>query len=234
MIGITEHGDSSICLEWIDKIDTVDELILVTKNPGAFIKSDLAEIIKEHKDKITFHCSISGYGKTMLEQRVSPILTTILCMKELKDSGFKVALKIYPIIATPKGFNNLKALIDNVRNMLGSLKDLEIHWDFLNNTKDMKARGIKVPWTTKKTPEVYDDEFAGANLVISYFNWLEENDNVILKYKGKGKTYKILPKHWIDKTNNYIELLDDKEQCFYRCLHCPWDDAPEEEIEETN
>lgn len=57
-IGITEAGDPSINYEWINKVNNVDGIILITKN----ITDKFIEEILKVKDKTILHCSCTGYG----------------------------------------------------------------------------------------------------------------------------------------------------------------------------
>ena len=78
MIGITERGDAALDSSWMNKSNYMDGVILITKNPGAFINSEYEKFINKNKNKFIIHCSITGFGKTFIEPNVSPY--TISCM----------------------------------------------------------------------------------------------------------------------------------------------------------
>ena len=65
-IGITEAGDPSINYEWINKVNNVDGIILITKN----ITDKFIEEILKVKDKTILHCSCTGYGRTIVEPKL--------------------------------------------------------------------------------------------------------------------------------------------------------------------
>ena len=65
-IGITEAGDASLDYTWLNKIDSCDGLILITKN----VTDKFIDTILEHKDKIILHATCTGMGGTIIEPNV--------------------------------------------------------------------------------------------------------------------------------------------------------------------
>jgi len=259
MIGITEAGDPSICLEWVDKINTVDGIILITKSPGSFINSSLEDEIEKIKNRLIIHCTITGYGKTVLEPNVSPYNISVMMMVELIKRGYNVVLRIDPIVPTVKGFERMKAVIAYTKSLLGTLKDLRIKWSIIDNYKHLKDRGITLPWSSFNCPSESSDEtlWVGSNKIIAYFNHLQEIEGCIIE--TCAESYNNIPQHWkvgcVSTTdlaimklpileeygksnqrkacnciNEKIELLDKKEQCAYECKYCYWKTAHNKDI----
>lgn len=263
MIGITEAGDPSICHEWIDKVNTVKGVILITKNPGSFINSHLEDEIEKIKDKLIIHCSITGYGKSVVEPNVSPHIVSVMMMVELIKRGYNIVLRIDPIIPTVRGFDRVKSVIEYTKIHLGSLNNLRIRWSLIDNYKHIKARDINLPWNSFHVPEVSSDpeNWLGANDIINYFSHLEETESCIIECCAEQ--YTNIPKHWIvgcvsikdlgimgipspvycTKSNQRKacrcislkkELLNTKKQCAYSCKYCYWRDDESTKITNPN
>lgn len=101
-IGITEQGDASIDLSWIEKLNSVDGAVIITKN----ISSQLAEAVLEYNYKIILHATITGYGGTILEPNVPQYKKALANVHSLLCSGFlmdHVVIRVDPIIPTEKG-----------------------------------------------------------------------------------------------------------------------------------
>lgn len=97
-IGITERGDAGLDLSWADKMNEVDGAVLITKNPTpAFI-----DLVKEHKDKLIVHTTITGAGGSPIEPNIPkpyelyPLFNTILDILGPE----KTVLRIDPVIPT--------------------------------------------------------------------------------------------------------------------------------------
>lgn len=101
-IGITERGDAAIHFdEWRAKADTVDGIILITKDPQALLDRS-SEI---PWGKCIVHCTITGWGNTKLEPGVLPVRNAVWGYKELLavHGPEKVVLRIDPVIPTMRG-----------------------------------------------------------------------------------------------------------------------------------
>jgi len=250
MVGVTEQGDPSIYTEWIEKTGDMDGIILVTKAPGAFINSTLESEIEKIKDKLIIHCTITGYGHTVVEPNVNSQLVSVMMMKELKLRGYNIVLRIDPIIPTIKGLERMKEVIELSKVYLG-LEGLRIRWSLIDNYAHIEHRGIELPWTSFNVPENSNSktEYHGANEVIEYFKILEEQDKAIIETCCED--YIQIPEKWkvgcvsirdmeifklpiptkIKRKNQRgnctcisekHELLEHKEQCPYQCKYCYW------------
>lgn len=65
-IGITEARDAGVDLSWVEKLDSVNSAVLITKcvSPGFF------DAALENRDKLVVHATITGYGHSILEPNV--------------------------------------------------------------------------------------------------------------------------------------------------------------------
>ena len=114
-IGITEHGDASLDLSWVDRLPEVDGAVLVTKE----ISHGLRDAVLANKEKLILHATTTGYGGTVLEPYVPPYHENLNHVLDLVNCGFPadhVVIRIDPIIPTEKGlalaFNVFKDAID--------------------------------------------------------------------------------------------------------------------------
>jgi len=112
-IGITERGDAGINLSWVDKVDMVDGMILITKN----ITKDFAlKVLELHKKgyKIIVHCTCTGYGGTEIEPNVPSYESQLFALASLIHEGFPAencVLRIDPIFPVKGGLNRVRNLI---------------------------------------------------------------------------------------------------------------------------
>lgn len=108
-IGITERGDASIDYSWVEKLNSVDGAVLITKN----VTDKFIEIVLPFKDKVILHATVTGYGHTKLEPHVPHYKKSMNQIYKLIQMGFPkehIVLRIDPIIPTDKGL----ALFDEV------------------------------------------------------------------------------------------------------------------------
>lgn len=101
-IGITEAGDAGIDLSWVDKLDSVDGAILVTKR----ISPDFYDEALKHKEKLIVHATVTGYGHSILEPYVPTLREEFNAIIALVEGGFpkeKIVIRVDPIIPTTKG-----------------------------------------------------------------------------------------------------------------------------------
>lgn len=109
-IGITEAGDAGLDLSWIDKLDTVDGAIVITKN----MTTGFYNAVISHKDKLIVHATVTGYGKSILEPNVPHPSLELGSIAKLVDGGFpknKVVIRVDPIIPTTKGIDTASQVI---------------------------------------------------------------------------------------------------------------------------
>jgi DNA repair photolyase len=224
---ITLAGEPAINTSWALKLKDMkddEHLTLITKNPGAFIKSELEYAIEQNKGKVTLYICITGYGKTPMEPEVIMPITAMMSMKYLIDKGYDVVLYINPIIPTTSGFEKVRDVIGHAHDILGSLKNLKIKIDFIQHISNCDARGLELPWITEESNSLprEDNEKLGLisiNTIIEYFMSIEFQDDAIIQTDNKS----INMDAWFQEKVERIEILDGDDlytQCEYGCRYC--------------
>ena len=101
-IGITERGDASLDYSWVNKLNSVDGAILITKN----ITDKFIDAVLPHKNHLVIHATCTGYGQTVIEPNVPPYREQLKQAQKLVDNGFpidNIVIRVDPIIPTAKG-----------------------------------------------------------------------------------------------------------------------------------
>lgn len=109
-IGITEAGDAGLDLSWVDKLDTVDGAIVITK----CVTSPFYDAVLANKDKLIVHATFTGYGHSVLEPCVPPPYDEFDAIMALERAGFpneRIVIRVDPIIPTSKGVETAKNVI---------------------------------------------------------------------------------------------------------------------------
>lgn len=115
-IGATDGGDAGLDLSWVDKLDTVDGAIVITK----CVSSDFYDAVIANKDKLIVHATTTGYGGTILEPNVPPVYKQFCGVMALVEDGCfpkeRIVIRVDPIIPTKKGIkvaeNVIKMFMD--------------------------------------------------------------------------------------------------------------------------
>lgn len=113
-IGITERGDAGINLSWVSKVNTVDGMILITKNLTETFCLQVLDLYNKGY-KIIVHCTCTGYGNSSLEPNVPDYKTQLKHLAYLIDMGFPAdncVLRIDPIFPSEKGLNRVREVIN--------------------------------------------------------------------------------------------------------------------------
>lgn len=103
-IGVTESGDASIDLSWVQKMGTVDGAVVITKQ----ITHGFLDAVLDHQKKLIVHATLTGYGGSVLEPCVPTPDEQFEAVQALVDSGFpqeKIVIRVDPLIPTEKGLN---------------------------------------------------------------------------------------------------------------------------------
>lgn len=114
-IGITEAGDAGLDLSWVNKLDTVDGAVVITK----CISPEFYDAVLSNKDKLIIHATFTGYGHSVLEPNVPSPYDEFDAIMALERAGFpkeRIVIRIDPIIPTPKG-------IDTAENVFKTFMD---------------------------------------------------------------------------------------------------------------
>lgn len=252
-IGITEAGDAGVDLSWVNKMETVDGAVLITK----CISPAFVDAAMKFKDKVIVHATITGYGGTILEPLVPYPYEQYGAVMYLIEKGFpkeKIVIRVDPIIPTKKGceraLNVIKTFIDMGFNRYRiSVIDMYPHV-----RERFKTAGLPLPYGSKFSPS--EDQLKAVDSTIldakSYLVSLGKplkdlriescaepglteaiacgcisryDLNLIGLYYGNPNTGGYQRKNCMCYSGK-TELLEHKQQCPHQCLYCYWKTKP--------
>jgi len=223
-IGITERGDAALDLSWAKKLDQVDGVVLITKDPGKLFNSGLIPPVHS-----IIHCTITGFGGSVIEPNVPKPEDSIKAYKELvKQFGFdRVVLRIDPIIPTEKG----KATA--IKVFLSSCSRIRI--SFIDQYRHIKERfqeiGLTLPWKefhaplelrTKVWEELGKPEIcaepgmscSGCVSALDVEAMKLDSSKLSGRYGGQRPCCLCIAEK--------VELLKDRKPCKHGCVYCYW------------
>ena len=241
-IGITECGDPSLDFSWVNKVNTVDGVILITKN----LTDIVIDKVKPHLDKFIFHVSCTGFGGSVLEPNIPKYELQLKQAQKLIKLGVglnKIVIRVDPIIPTEKGLKTARTVIETAISM-GFIR---FRVSLLDAYPHVRARfieiGIPTPYGNYFNPShnmVRNANKMFAELKKLYPNIIiescAEKDLIETEILGcvSKKDFELLGLS-IDycDTAGYqrknclccsakTELLEKKERCPYNCLYCYW------------
>ena len=243
-IGITEAGDPSQNLTWLEKVDKVTALILITKN---ITNREFLKTVMKLKNKIIIHSSISTLGKSFIEPNVSPWEESIHVLNKFSEifPPDQLVLRVDPIIPTDK-------VLYKINDLINQSLVKRIRFSFIDNYKHIANRGLVLPWKTFKPPielventiglmkdfenRGYTIECCAENypaLIPHYWNQgcvsFTDYDILRLKYDHKDplhiKKRKQRPTcNCLSSKTELINLKTDPVRCTNGCLYCYWRD----------
>lgn len=233
-VGITERGDAGIDFAWVDKL--LDANIIISK----YLNDGLINKLIEHKDKIIFHITCTGYGETVVEPKVHNLFWTHQQIMRLIDCGFpikQIVLRLDPIIPTQRG-------IDVADGVLDCFKDTgikRVRYSFLDMYSHVKERmlqhNIKIPYNTFIAPKemidnaltmldcyenVYELESCAENTK-HQLGCISQKDFDILGVSGIAQPVGYQRKGCMCIAGK-TELLSNKTRCPNECVYCYWRD----------
>ena len=245
-IGITERGDAGINLDWASKVNSVDGMILITKN---LTEKFCFQVLELHKKgyKIIIHCTCTGYGGTVLEPNVPDYKTQLKHLKEIIDNGFPAnhcVLRIDPIFPSEKGMKRVNEVLDYFETLNTGVTRIRI--SLVDEYKHVKERYRQRGWTP-----LYGDNFfpsyaqkkLAADTLNQYsfaYELCAEDDFLSMLKNGQitgcisTKDLKIMdiPAEEMDSNPQKrkgchclsckTELLTDRKPCPNRCVYCFW------------
>ena len=228
-IGITERGDAALDLSWVKWVKDHKPAILITKNP-----EKLYEILASPElcvQNIIIHCTITGYGASILEPNVLPWQRSIQAVYDLYSQfgPNRIVLRVDPIIPTDKGIDLAKkvmnvvdgltirkriSFIDNYDHVKERFKkaNISLPWDSFHAPLDLR---LKV-WKELGEPEVCGEPGMKCTGCISKLDC--ETLNVVPIEVDKGQ------RPYCACLMNKKELLDSRRRCEHACLYCYWHD----------
>ena len=164
-IGITERGDAGIDLSWVSKIDTVDGVILITKN----ITNEFAsQVLTLHNKgyKLILHCTCTGFGGTEFEPNVPDYKTQLNALKLLIDNGFpaeQCVLRIDPIFPAKRGMRLLHEVMEYFNSLQTGVTRIRV--SVVDEYKHVKERykrhGIEPLYGARELPQNGSVTFTG-------------------------------------------------------------------------
>ena len=241
-IGITEAGDAGIDLSWIDKLDTVDGAILITKK----ITQPMIDAIKD-RNNIVVHATITGYGGTVLEPNVPSTMDEFNNTIRLIKAGFSaenIVIRVDPIISSLDGVSLAEKVIK---------RGIELgFWRYRVSIIDMyphvrerfKKAKISLPYGDGFSPSV--GHIARVDKMLSKL-W-KENPNINIEscaenlraakprgcisdwdlvFMGLDISNEVIDTRGFQRKgclcySGKTELLTHKCQCPNKCVYCYW------------
>lgn len=145
-IGITERGDAGINMLWVEKLNSVDGAILITKN---ITKEFVENVIETHDKghKLIVHCTCTGYGNSELEPNVPNYKAQLNSLKFLIDMGFpaeQCVLRIDPIFPSKKGLQRVRDVIEYFRSLNTGVTRIRV--SIVDEYKHVKERYRQRGW----------------------------------------------------------------------------------------
>lgn len=144
-IGITEAGDAGLDLSWINKLDTVDGAVVITK----CISPEFYDAVLSNKDKLIIHATFTGYGRSVLEPNVPPPYDEFDAIMALEQAGFpkeKIVIRIDPIIPTTKGIDMAKSVFKTFMDVGFSRFRMSIIDMYPHVRERFKEAGLPLPY----------------------------------------------------------------------------------------
>ena len=235
-IGITERGDAALDFdEWFPMHDTVDGLILITKDPALLLQR-LRKSSSLSKRKCIVHCTITGWGGSILEPNAPPTNKALDAYKRFIEllGPEHVVLRVDPIIPTVEG-------VLRAHDVYKSVAPGRIRISFLDLYKHVRYRLKKYAEDyVKDIYEVYGDEKHAPlelrKIVAAYYpkdveicgepglqctGCVSGRDLLALNLKPPSKAtsgQRLSCACLAVKT----ELLERKHPCGHNCLYCYW------------
>ncbi len=241
-IGITERGDPSIDFSWVNKVQLVDGLILITKN----LTDKVIECCKPNLNKIIFHVTCTGYGGSIVEPNIPDYKKQLAQACKLLDLGIpveRVVIRVDPIIPTNKGLAKARLVIEDAINM-GFVRFRVSILDCYPHVRErFKENGLPLPYGDYFTAS--DKMFNDVSEVL--MDLRNKYPKIVIETCAEGKLQGVEQTGCVSKkdfellglslenidTAGYqrkgclccsakTELLSDKKQCPYKCLYCYW------------
>lgn len=242
-IGITEAGDAGLDLSWEPHLDTVDGVVLVTKN----ITPSFHDAALRNKDKAILHATITGYGGTIVEPEVPTIKREMAALDQLVRAGFsadRVVVRIDPIIPTAGGLNRARSVFEMALDAQFSRFRVSVIDMYPHVRERFKKAGLPLPYGPKgfspnagqlaavdellqevknKAPYIRIESCAEPGLKVPVrCGCISDYDLDLLGLDKSDADTKGLQRQNCMCYSGKVELLHSKKQCGHRCLYCYW------------
>lgn len=227
-IGTTEKGDAGLDFAWMNKNESFDGMILITKHLSyGFIE-------QSSKVNSIVHATITGHGGTIYEPKVPPFSISKQLFKILIDKigPERVVLRIDPIIPTDSGIAKAIYVYQQLHENIE--KKTRVRISFMDNYEHVKQRFVKVG--LKPLEYYFHAQIELREKIASYFPDAEICGEPGMECVGcvSEKDLKILN---IQEESNIggwqreeckclackIEMLNNnKRPCRGGCIYCYW------------
>ena len=238
-IGVTERGDAGLDFSWVNKLNQVSFAIIISKS----LNDKLINELIKHKNKITFHHTVTGYGGTILEPYVNNKEYALEQTQKLIANGFpekQIVLRVDPIIPTNKGVN---VAINTMYMFLYNTNISRVRYSYLDMYRHVKDRflnkNIALPYNTFTAPkeminysenalkqfkELFFKKFtleSCAEKTCNQLGCISQKDRDILDLDIELKPGGFQRKGCLC-CGNKLELLNNRKRCPNQCLYCYW------------
>lgn len=242
-IGITERGDAGINLAWVNKLQSVDGAILISKN----FTEQFAQNVLTSTKPLILHCTCTGYGHSELEPNVPDYKIQLNSLKNIIDRGFpaeRCVLRIDPIFPSEKGLKHVREVLDYFMSLNTGVTRIRV--SIVDEYKHIKERYRQHGWNP-----LYGDNFgpsasqvyAVASLLQVYpytFETCAEEglcnytDKCVVQGCISNTDLRILGLPEVSMSENpqnrkgchclscKTELLTERKPCPHKCVYCFW------------
>lgn len=245
-IGITERGDAGINLGWVSKVNTVDGMVLITKNLTEMFCLQVLNLYNKGY-KIIVHCTCTGYGSSELEPNVPDYKTQLNSLKNMIDRGFPAdhcVLRIDPIFPSEKGLNRVRDVLHYFMSLNTGVTRIRI--SLVDEYRHVKERYRQRGWNPLYGDNFYpsyEQKKLVANVLNQYsftYELCAEDDFLKMLNNGQiigcisAKDLHIMgipvEEMSINPQNRKgchclackTELLTDRKPCPHGCVYCFW------------
>jgi DNA repair photolyase len=226
MIGVTERGDPAYTNVWYNWVQDL-------KRPAILISKCVHQMYYKLK-RLTFknvivHCTITGFGGTILEPMVPKYEDSLRLVEDLADliGRERIVIRMDPIILTPKGVINVQKINDWALE-----HGFRRRISFMDNYNHVKER-----FRIAGLPQLSYDFHAPLDQRLAFWNKLGKPEvcgEPGMPCSGcvSAKDLEILGvTERLERGNQRAtcqclaakhELLNSRSQCPHGCLYCYW------------
>lgn len=224
MIGITERGDAALDLRWHDWVLGGNPTILITKDPMKL------STYLHGQENIIIHCTITGFGGTVVEPNVPDVHKSIQGMNILinRFGVNRVVLRIDPIIPTEKGVVRAQEVF---ACKTGGQRVRISFLDMYNHVRErFDSKALTIPYAGMHAP------LGTRNTIAAFFEGAEICGEPGMRCAGcvsqldcdtfgiKPTTARAGQRGACECIALKKELLSTRAPCAHKCLYCYWQD----------
>ena len=219
-IGITERGDAALDQSWRRKLDTVSGAVLITKAPHK---------IGEIPANCLVHCTITGFGGTVLEPGVATPSVTIPAYHEILDKigPERAILRIDPIILTHKGLQTATDIFQEARG--------RVRISFMDNYRhvgerfreaglpQLKTDGLHYPLNQRlMAVQLFPESEVCGEPGLNCTGCISGRDLAAIGLDPTLAQGKSSQRAACLCISGKTELLSNRNPCSHNCLYCYW------------